>query len=211
MIRILDESGEDYLFTASQFEVVEFPQALRRKLLALQKAGEHLNAADAPREACRRAADSETLDGSKAQGLNGMLTAVLLLVVPLAGEPGAMVPPIEFEVGQVWRYATRPGEDASTLTILRIDRPTGAQPTVHIAVSGLHVKNPHAPGGFTSEIKHLPMDEAALRSSVTTVSRKTARVPDVSQGYKQWQEAKGGAFTVGVAEAVTLAEEAMNR
>lgn len=39
LIRIVDESGEDYLFAASQFEVVDFPQAVRRKLLALQKAG----------------------------------------------------------------------------------------------------------------------------------------------------------------------------
>ena len=39
LIRIVDESGEDYLFAGSQFEVVEFPQAVRRRLLALQKAG----------------------------------------------------------------------------------------------------------------------------------------------------------------------------
>ncbi len=39
LIRIIDESGEDYLFSRSQFEVVEFPQAVRRRLLALQKAG----------------------------------------------------------------------------------------------------------------------------------------------------------------------------
>lgn len=39
LIRIVDEDGEDYLFAASQFELVEFPQAVRRKLLALQKAG----------------------------------------------------------------------------------------------------------------------------------------------------------------------------
>lgn len=39
LIRIVDEDGEDYLFEASQFERVEFPQAVRRKLLALQKAG----------------------------------------------------------------------------------------------------------------------------------------------------------------------------
>lgn len=39
LIRIIDEDGEDYLFAASQFERVEFPQAVRRKLLALQKAG----------------------------------------------------------------------------------------------------------------------------------------------------------------------------
>jgi hypothetical protein len=27
LIRVLDESGEDYLFSASQFEVVEFPDS----------------------------------------------------------------------------------------------------------------------------------------------------------------------------------------
>ena len=39
LIRVIDESGEDYLFSKAQFELVEFPQAVRRKLLALQKTG----------------------------------------------------------------------------------------------------------------------------------------------------------------------------
>lgn len=39
LVRIIDESGEDYLFPKTQFVAVEFPQAVRRKLLALQKAG----------------------------------------------------------------------------------------------------------------------------------------------------------------------------
>jgi hypothetical protein len=38
-IRVVDESGEDYLFARGQFAFVDFPQAVRRKLLALQKAG----------------------------------------------------------------------------------------------------------------------------------------------------------------------------
>ena len=38
LVRIIDESGEDYLFARSQFAFVEFPQAVRRKILALQKA-----------------------------------------------------------------------------------------------------------------------------------------------------------------------------
>ena len=38
LVRIVDESGEDYLFHKSQFEIVDFPQAVRKKLLALQKA-----------------------------------------------------------------------------------------------------------------------------------------------------------------------------
>ena len=36
-LRIIDESGEDYLFDSSQFALVEFPQAVRRKILALQR------------------------------------------------------------------------------------------------------------------------------------------------------------------------------
>ena len=38
LVRIVDESGEDYLFDDRQFAFVEFPQAVRRKLLALQRA-----------------------------------------------------------------------------------------------------------------------------------------------------------------------------
>lgn len=39
LVRIIDESGEDYLFPKARFVAVEFPAAVRRKLLALQKAG----------------------------------------------------------------------------------------------------------------------------------------------------------------------------
>jgi hypothetical protein len=38
LVRIIDESGEDYLFEKEQFAFVELPQAARRKMLALQRA-----------------------------------------------------------------------------------------------------------------------------------------------------------------------------
>ena len=38
LVRIVDESGEDYLFDKTQFAFVDFPQAVRKKILALQKA-----------------------------------------------------------------------------------------------------------------------------------------------------------------------------
>ena len=38
LVRIVDESGDDYLFDRAQFAFVEFPQAIRKKILALQKA-----------------------------------------------------------------------------------------------------------------------------------------------------------------------------
>jgi hypothetical protein len=38
LLRIVDESGVDYLFDKHQFALVDFPQAIRKKILALQKA-----------------------------------------------------------------------------------------------------------------------------------------------------------------------------
>lgn len=38
LIRVIDETGEDYLFARRQFALVDFPQDIRRGLLALQKA-----------------------------------------------------------------------------------------------------------------------------------------------------------------------------
>ena len=37
LIRVIDESGEDYLFDSGQFALVDFPEAVRRKILALQR------------------------------------------------------------------------------------------------------------------------------------------------------------------------------
>jgi hypothetical protein len=39
LVRIVDESGEDYLFHTTQFAFVDFPEAVRKKILALQRAG----------------------------------------------------------------------------------------------------------------------------------------------------------------------------
>ena len=38
LLQVIDESGEDYLFSRTQFALVDFPQAVRRKILALQRA-----------------------------------------------------------------------------------------------------------------------------------------------------------------------------
>ncbi len=38
LVRVIDESGEDYLYDHAQFELVDFPQRVRRRILALQRA-----------------------------------------------------------------------------------------------------------------------------------------------------------------------------
>ena len=37
LVRIIDESGHDYLFHKTLFAFVDFPQAIRRKILGLQR------------------------------------------------------------------------------------------------------------------------------------------------------------------------------
>jgi hypothetical protein len=39
MIRVIDESGEDYLFQKSHFVGVDFPASVQRKLLAIEALG----------------------------------------------------------------------------------------------------------------------------------------------------------------------------
>lgn len=39
LVRVVDESGESYLFDKTQFVFVDFPLSVRSKILALQKAG----------------------------------------------------------------------------------------------------------------------------------------------------------------------------
>jgi len=36
MVRIVDESGEDYLYHKSHFEFVDFPKSVAKRLFALQ-------------------------------------------------------------------------------------------------------------------------------------------------------------------------------
>jgi hypothetical protein len=36
LVRIVDESGEDYLYHKSHFVFVDFPKSVRKKILALQ-------------------------------------------------------------------------------------------------------------------------------------------------------------------------------
>jgi hypothetical protein len=39
LVRIVDESGEDYLYHQSHFLFVEFPRAIAKRILALEDAG----------------------------------------------------------------------------------------------------------------------------------------------------------------------------
>jgi len=103
---------------------------------------------------------------------------------------------LSFAPGQVWRYATREGEEQSRVHILRIDtHPKTGHEIVHIAISGAR-----------TSIGHAPISRDALERSGLSLEAKSAPLPDFEEGYRIWRDdfdaGNAGVFTVSVAEIV---------
>ena len=119
-------------------------------------------------------------------------------------------PNSRFKPGQVWRYHTRDVEPNSTLTVCRVET-VGDQTVVHISLADVRVRVAGAPDGISPVIGHMPVAEAALESSVTQLVAEDAALPGFEEGYAQWKEAKGGFWTLPVAECVAAMESAINQ
>ncbi len=120
----------------------------------------------------------------------------------------------KFKVGQIWRYDNRTGEENSTVEILKVEKYEKTGIVIHIYVSGIKVKNPNRPSGFSEEIGHLPLSKEAVIKSVTTLLSENNELTEYKDGYNNWKEAfdnnKGGIFSITVKEAVQYVEETMN-
>ena len=120
----------------------------------------------------------------------------------------------EFAVGQIWEYHTRSSEIESQLIVVKIDHSDQGR-IIHISVTGLHLKNPHAPYGYGKLLPHLPIAESALQESVTQCVGRTDELPDYTEGYEIWREAfskgEGGYFAIPVAECVEYTEQILNQ
>jgi hypothetical protein len=114
----------------------------------------------------------------------------------------------------VWKYRTRPGEEASRITVLKVESDLKLGTIVHIAIDGVTIRNPSNPAEPSRTIGHLPFQEKALTESVTTQDGTHAGAPDL-EGYHTWKEAfdrsEAGIWTVPVAEAVGAMETALNK
>ena len=115
--------------------------------------------------------------------------------------------------GQVWTYHTRPGEEASRIIICRVEAHPKLGQIVHIHVSGVRLKNKHAPGGSSDQIGHMPYSGEALRKSLTKLESSGAALPAYEGGYQEWRGAfdqgEAGVWTLAVAEAIAAMESAL--
>ena len=121
----------------------------------------------------------------------------------------------KFEVGQIWNYETREGEEKSTIQIVKIDKYENQEAIIHISVKGLKVKNPMIEGGFSETVGHLPLSRKSVLESVTKLIKTKKKLSDFEEGYQTWKEAfeagEAGVFSISIAEAVKFLEKAMNK
>jgi hypothetical protein len=105
-----------------------------------------------------------------------------------------------FAVGQEWSL---PSGDA-TVVVGRVED-WRDQTAIHVSI--LNIKTP--PGSQSvirmTQIAHAPFSCEALKGSVAKLLRTNASPLDgFEAGYKEWQDAKGGVFTIGVGEILDL-------
>lgn len=119
----------------------------------------------------------------------------------------------KYSAGQEWNYKTRPTEENSTLTILKIEEYPKTGKVIHISISGLKMRNPNSPTGWAEKLTHIPISEEALDKSVTKVYKENSKMPDSLEmdGYSFWKKEfdKGdaGIFTIPVSEIVSSMEK----
>ncbi len=119
---------------------------------------------------------------------------------------------IDFKPGQRWHYKTRPGEDSSTLIILKTGYYNHVG-LVHVCVEGVDVKNPYKPGLDT--LFHMPFSKEAMQKSVTQLISENNPLPDYIEGYNNWKKefdaGTGGFFSTQVSEALDASQQAISR
>lgn len=144
----------------------------------------------------------------------GSLAVALALVAACASGPPmperASSP--RYRVGQVWRYQTRPGEEASRVIIGRIEKIEGVGTVVHVKLTGLDLRGPQ---GVATVMFHAPVGEAYLSASVTELTDERGDLDGFAEGYAMWRvayrEGKAGVFTLTLFEILETMEQALHQ
>ena len=138
--------------------------------------------------------------------MRGLLFPMVLLMPILTSVAGDKP---EFAPNQEWSYHARPQDAGSTIVIGLIQDDPKLGRIIHITVRAVNIRNSRVPGGVMTQIGHLPMSETALAASVTELKGIVAPSESVPVGVKEWERAKGGAFTFSVAQTVDYVEQVL--
>jgi hypothetical protein len=109
---------------------------------------------------------------------------------------------------------TRPEEEGSFLTILKVESSPTLGVIVHARIDGVRIENPLAPSGVSDTIGHIPLLEAALDESVTTSLGSLFKLVREDDGYGEWRrafdEGEAGVWSITVAEVIDHIADTMS-
>ena len=140
-------------------------------------------------------------------------TVFVIAIIVLLPQPGSSQNNVEprYKVGQVWSYKTRPSEEQSTITIVKLETDPKLGKIVHISVTGLKIKTPNSELDYTTDIGHMPFAEKAIDKSVVKLINENGDLPNYEEGYAEWrhefEENKAGIYKITIAEAIAKAEK----
>lgn len=115
----------------------------------------------------------------------------------------------KYAPGQVWTYKTRPNENSSKITILRVEGTPKLGTIIHIRIDNVRIKS-CSDGSYLTSIEHAPFSKAAIDRSIIDLVKREEKLPDFRAGYSDWLTHCGGVYTIAVAEAVAADETALN-
>jgi len=116
-----------------------------------------------------------------------------------------------YSVGQEWNYKTRPGEEKSTLKILKIEEYPQTGKVIHISIGGFQIRSAASTEVLAHEFTHIPISEKALNESVTELKNEKVALPKFMEGYTYWKKefdkGQAGIFSISVAQIMSQMEE----
>jgi hypothetical protein len=112
-----------------------------------------------------------------------------------------------FAPNQEWSYHARPQDADSTIVIGLIQDHPKMGRVIHVTVRRVNVRTAQL---TLTEIGHLPISEAALAASVIELKGVVDAPQSVALGIKEWERAKGGVFTISIAQAVDYMERTLS-
>lgn len=133
-----------------------------------------------------------------------MIKILAVVLAMLAG--GAETATDPYTAGQVWEYRTRPQEPQSLLMIREVEDLASVGRVYHVSIIGIR---PDATWG-PNQIDHSPVSRETLDASVTRLSARRPNAPDYRPGIADWRAARGGVFTISVAEIVDLIDRQLS-
>jgi hypothetical protein len=117
----------------------------------------------------------------------------------------------DYRAGDVWFYHVRPGDPDSLLRIQAVEEgPVPGDPAgriYHVSLVGVHFGDDPAP----RDVAHLPVSRATLDASLTRISPAAIGFPDWREGAAQWRAARGGVFTISIAEILDIVERTLHQ